>query len=135
MAELKLSENKFFKKAKQKAADIAGDKSKLNTVLSSTKEKLDEIHLEDTKVFKLGERIKVIVRMVRAYVGGTYKEMPWKTLLMLVAGLIYFLMPIDLIPDFIPVTGFIDDFTVVMLISGAFQQDIQEFLDWEEKQS
>ena len=135
MAELKLSENKFFQKAKKKATEIAGDKSKLDRMLSNTKEKLDEIHLEDTKVFKLGERVKVIVRMLRAYVNGSYKETPWKTILTFVAGLIYFLMPIDLIPDFIPVTGFIDDFTVVMLISGAFQQDIQEFLDWEEKQS
>ena len=108
------------------------DKSKLNQVLSTTKVKLEEIHLEDTKVYKLGERIKVIVRMLRAYVTGQYQELPWKTIVMLVAGIIYFLMPLDLIPDFIPVTGFIDDFTIIMLISGAFQQDIQDYLEWEE---
>ena len=108
------------------------DKSKLNQVLNSTKVKLDEIHLEDTKVYKLGEQLKVIVRMLKSYVTGRYQEVPWKTIVMLVAGIIYFLMPIDLIPDFIPVTGFIDDFTIIMLISGAFQQDIQDYLQWEE---
>lgn len=135
MAELKLSENKFFRRAKKKAEEVAGDRSKLNNVLSSTREKLDEIHLEDTKVFKLGERIKVLLRMMRAYAQGSYKEIPWRTMLVLLAAIIYFLMPLDLIPDFIPVSGFIDDFTVVMLVSGAFQQDIQEFLDWEKSQS
>ena len=135
MAELKLSENKYFRRAKKKAEEVAGDRSKLNNVLSSTREKLDEIHLEDTKVFKLGERIKVLLRMMRAYAQGSYKEIPWRTMLVLLAAIIYFLMPLDLIPDFIPVSGFIDDFTVVMLVSGAFQQDIQEFLDWEKSQS
>lgn len=135
MAELKLSENKFFRRAKKKAEEVAGDRSKLNNVLTSTREKLDEIHLEDTKVFKLGERIKILVRMMRAYAQGSYKEIPWRTMLVLLAAIIYFLMPLDLIPDFIPVSGFIDDFTVVMLVSGAFQQDIQEFLDWEKSRS
>ena len=88
--------------------------------------------MEDTKVYKLGERLRVITRMIGAFAKGQYKEVPWKTIMMLVAGLIYFLMPLDLLPDFIPVTGFIDDFTVIMLISGAFKQDIDDFLLWEQ---
>lgn len=131
MAELKLSENKFFQKAKKRATSVVKDNQKLNQVIDSTKEKLDEVHLEDTKMYKLGERLRVITRMIRAFAKGQYKEVPWKTIMMLVAGLIYFLMPLDLLPDFIPVTGFIDDFTVIMLISGAFKQDIDDFLLWE----
>ncbi len=132
MAELKLSENKFFQKAKKRATSVVKDNQKLNQVIDSTKEKLDEVHLEDTKVYKLGERLRVITRMIGAFAKGQYKEVPWKTIMMLVAGLIYFLMPLDLLPDFIPVTGFIDDFTVIMLISGAFKQDIDDFLLWEQ---
>ena len=135
MAELKLSENKFFQKAKKRAASIVNDHDKLNQVLDSTKEKLDEIHLEDTKIYRLGERLRVIARMIKATVKGQYKEVPWKTIMMFVAGMIYFIMPLDLLPDFIPVTGFIDDFTVIMLISGAFKQDIDDFLLWEETSS
>lgn len=131
MAELKLSENKFFQKAKKRAAAVVQDKGKLNQVINSTKDKLDEIHIEDSKVYKLGDRLRVITRMIRAYAKGQYKELPWKTIITFVAGLIYFLMPLDLLPDFIPVTGFIDDFTVIMLISSAFKQDIDDFLLWE----
>ena len=135
MAELKLSENKFFRKAKKRAASIVHDHDKLNQVLDSTKEKLDEIHLEDTKIYRLGERLRVIARMIKATIKGQYKEIPWKTIMMFVAGMVYFVMPLDLLPDFIPVTGFIDDFTVIMLISGAFKQDIDDFLLWEETSS
>lgn len=132
MAELKLSENKFFQKAKKRAASVMKDNQKLNQVIDSTKDKLEDIHLEDTKVYKLGERLRVITRLVRAYAKGQYKEVPWKTIMILVAGLIYFLMPLDLLPDFIPVAGFIDDFTVIMLISAAFRQDVDNFLLWEQ---
>jgi uncharacterized membrane protein YkvA (DUF1232 family) len=132
MAELKLSGNKFFQKAKIRAASVVKDNRKLNQVISSTKDKLEEINLEDTKVYKLGDRLRVITRMIRSYVTGQYKELPWKTMITFVAGLIYFLMPLDLLPDFIPVTGFIDDFTVIMLISSAFKHDIDDFLLWEQ---
>jgi len=70
--------------------------------------------------------------MVRAYASGVYKEIPWKSMVAMVAGLVYFLMPLDLVPDFIPFTGFIDDFTVIMLITNAIHQDIELYLEWEE---
>ena len=41
MAELKLSENKFFQKAKKRATSVVKDNQKLNQVIDSTKEKLD----------------------------------------------------------------------------------------------
>ena len=72
-----------------------------------------------------------MLRMVQAYANGSYRELPWKSLLAILGGITYFMMPFDLVPDFIPFTGLLDDFTVIMFITGAFQQDIEEFLEWE----
>lgn len=132
MAETKTSGNKFFEKAKEKASEVAGDREKIDELLAASKEKLNKIHFENSKFSKLGHSLRTMLRMVRAYVNGTYKELPWKSLLGILGGLIYFMMPVDLIPDFIPFTGLIDDFTVIMFISGAFQQDIEAFAEWEE---
>jgi len=132
MANSRISENKFFQRAKEKAADIIGDRDKMNDLVSSSKEKLHNINFEDSKISRMAVSLRVMARMVKAFANGQYSELPWKSLLSIVGGLVYFLMPIDLIPDFIPLTGFLDDFTVIMLISGAFKQDIEEFLLWEE---
>ncbi len=132
MAGSRLSGNKFFQRAKEKAADIIGDRDSMNDLVSSSREKLQNINFEDSKISRMAVSLRVMARIIKAFANGKYRELPWKSLLSLVGGLVYFMMPIDLIPDFIPFTGFLDDFTVIMLISGAFKHDIEEFLRWEE---
>lgn len=131
MAEPKKPGSVFFERAKQKASSIAGDKEKISDLLTDSKEKLHNLSFENSKISKLGTNLRTILRMVQAYANGSYRELPWKTLLAFLGGIIYFLMPVDLVPDFIPFTGLLDDFTVIMFITGAFQQDIEQFLEWE----
>lgn len=131
MAQLKIQKNKFFDKAKTRASSILGDKEKLEEVLNASKTRLGEINIDNSKLSKLGHNLRIFLRMIQAYAKGHYREAPWKSMVGIVAGIVYFLMPIDLVPDFIPFTGFIDDFTVIMLISNAFQQDIKQFEVWD----
>jgi uncharacterized membrane protein YkvA (DUF1232 family) len=132
MSKSRLSENKFFKIAKERASGIVGDKERMIKLVDSSREKLHNISFEDSKISRLAVNLRVMVRIIKAYANGSYREMPWKSLLAIVGGVVYFLMPVDLMPDFIPFTGYLDDFTVIMLLSGAFQQDIEDFLLWEE---
>src|SRR5215831_13438274 len=71
-------------------------------------------------------------RMLRAWTGGRYQKVPWPTLLAIVGGAVYFFSPIDLIPDFIPVIGYLDDATVIALAVRAMRRDLGRFLDWEQ---
>ena len=57
--------------------------------------------------------------------------MPSSAILMIAAALIYFVTPLDLIPDFIPVTGLVDDFSLIMIIFNRFKEDIVAFQAWE----
>jgi len=70
-------------------------------------------------------------RMVRAYMNGDYREIPWKNLLYITAGIVYFVTPLDLIPDFIPLTGFMDDLTVLMWVFNSVRSSIDDFEEWE----
>ena len=44
---------------------------------------------------------------------------------------VYFVMPVDLIPDIVPGFGFSDDVTVVLFVLAAIQRDIDAFERWE----
>ena len=42
-------------------------------------------------------------------------------------GLLYFIMPLDLIPDYIPIVGLLDDFAVLSAIINSLQDEIAEY--------
>ena len=83
------------------------------------------------EVSNLKSKILLFVRMVKAFVKKEYTDVPWKTILAIIAGIVYFVTPFDLIPDFIPITGFVDDFTVLYWVFNNFNKDIESFRSWE----
>ncbi len=125
-------DNRYFDIAKTKATDILKDSEKLIRLLVGVARKINMSNLEFSN---MGSKLNVILRMVKAYAAGKYKLIPWKSIIVLTAVLIYFLMPLDLLPDFIPVTGYIDDFSLLLWVYNHLQDDIDTFIWWEEQGS
>jgi uncharacterized membrane protein YkvA (DUF1232 family) len=46
--------------------------------------------------------------------------------------LLYFLLPADLIPDFIPLVGYLDDLAVLTTIMNSLKGEINEYQAWKE---
>ena len=121
----------IFRQAVHRAAGMADNPDKLSNLIGSVTEKLSD--MDERKKF-FGEflfKIRTLIRMLRAYVNGTYRHIPWKSLLLIIGGLLYFLMPLDVIPDFIPATGLTDDITVIFLIFRTINTDIEDFYAFE----
>lgn len=76
---------------------------------------------------KFVNQTMLLVSLVGDYRKGLYREIPWYTVATAVAALIYFLSPLDLIPDFIPFFGQIDDAIVVALAVKAVQEDLKKY--------
>ena len=75
--------------------------------------------------------LPLLIRFVRAYVRGDYRRVPWKALLMAAGALVYFVMPADLIPDFLVGTGFLDDAAVIAYVIKSLRDDLKTFEEWE----
>jgi uncharacterized membrane protein YkvA (DUF1232 family) len=71
---------------------------------------------------------QALVRMVRESAAGRYRRLPVRSLLAVVAAIVYFLDPLDLIPDFIPVLGFADDAAVLLWVAHRVRRDLDAFL-------
>ncbi len=56
-------------------------------------------------------------RLLELYYAYRDPALPWKAKIPVAAALLYALSPIDLIPDFIPVLGYLDD---VIILSALF---------------
>lgn len=79
---------------------------------------------------KFKDDLALTYSLIKAYWNGEYREVPWATIAGLVGCLVYVISPIDLVPDFIPVAGFLDDATVVGLALSAFHMDLETFSKW-----
>jgi uncharacterized membrane protein YkvA (DUF1232 family) len=126
------TDNAYFKKAKRRASGILQDPKRLRRLLAAAGEKLRHLRNDTEGMQTLRSQANTFIRMIRAYQTGKYKRTPWKSLLLITAGIIYFVSPLDLIPDFIPVLGFMDDITVLLWIVNSVGKDVDSFKEWEE---
>ena len=77
--------------------------------------------------------IKLFFSILKDYANGSYREVPWSSIAAITAALIYVLSPIDLIPDFIPVIGYVDDAFVVAACLALVEADLEEYREWKIK--
>ena len=75
-------------------------------------------------------KAKSMFSLIRDYWNGNYREVPWKTIAAVVGALLYVLMPLDLIPDFIPVAGFLDDAGVIAACLALVSDDLVNYEKW-----
>ena len=71
------------------------------------------------------------LRLLRAYGKGEYSQIPWPSLILIVAAILYFLAPIDVIPDFLVGLGYMDDAAVVAFVMRAVATVLDDFRKWE----
>ena len=123
------------------------NKTQANKVLSEYADKVDEDDIKETlgkedEIKKLFTRVKAlakyfndlcdILELLRDRIAGTYTETPWRTIAALTGALIYVVSPIDLILDFIPGIGFLDDAIMIGLAIKLAQPDLAKYRAWKE---
>jgi uncharacterized membrane protein YkvA (DUF1232 family) len=113
-----------------KAEKIASNRDKLKDLLHKASNKLKEVG-EIPAIKESKAQVEVVFRMLKAHLNHEYKGVSTRTIGMLVLGILYFVLPVDFIPDFIPVVGYIDDLTVLLAIFKSLNSDIEKFLEWE----
>ena len=123
----------FFRKATGKAGRYAGNTASLVELVKEAVSKLQANGFREGMAGVTGQ-LQLLIRMVRAYASGEYKALPWKSLVSIVAVLIYFVSPIDLIPDFLPVIGLTDDVALVVWLMKTLGDDIARFAEWEKSE-
>ena len=126
-----MSKESSIKEYISKAKKIINDDEKLKKLIEDVLKKLKEISSDKKTSAKLNDSLRLFIRIINAYTTKEYTYVPWKTICLIVAGLIYFIYPVDLIPEFIPVSGLIDDIALIAWIYESIQEDIDNFLEWE----
>ena len=89
-------------------------------------EKIEKIASNDT-LHKYLADIKLYFQMLGDIFTGKYKKVPVGTIAAIVGTLLYVLSPIDIIPDFIPVVGYLDDAAMLAVCLNFTRFDVEEY--------
>jgi uncharacterized membrane protein YkvA (DUF1232 family) len=75
--------------------------------------------------------LMAMIRLLRDYHRAEYRDISETNLRAIIAAILYFVSPFDVIPDWIPVLGHIDDAFVVSLALKSVRSDLDTFMAWE----
>lgn len=136
MTTIKTKATDILEKAKslfgRQVQALANQEVKVRELLSNVGKKIAKVG-ENPKVKMVIEPISIFIRMIKAHFAGTHK-LSGSTLGLLLLALIYFLSPVDFIPDFLGVLGFADDISVILAVYAKVKNEVEGFLDWEKSQ-
>ena len=121
----------LFKKFLSTAEGYVRQPTRMKQLLTDAYKKASEKNDVGTLAHEAWETLQTMFRLIKSSMSGEYTGVPTTTVAAAVAVLIYFLSPIDLIPDFIPVLGLLDDVALVAWFSTTLKGEMDKFQEWE----
>lgn len=115
-----------LKKGYKKAEILLHDENKLEIFLQKIENKLTIVPIVGNAL----SYIPVMISMIRSYVRKEYTEIPIGSIISMISALIYFVSPVDIISDFLPVVGYLDDAAVVAACIKLVKSDIDAYKQW-----
>jgi uncharacterized membrane protein YkvA (DUF1232 family) len=119
----------IFDKVKSDSSKITSDE--LNEVLSNKDQiskKVSKLNFD--RFSKLIRQLTLSLQMLKDYKTKAYVDIPWRTIALVVAAILYFINPFDIIPDFIPFIGYMDDVVAFAAIFKSAQTDLINYCKW-----
>jgi uncharacterized membrane protein YkvA (DUF1232 family) len=78
------------------------------------------------------DQVQLLFSMFKDSINGNYKDIPKGSIIMIIIGLVYFVSPVDIIPDFIVAGGFLDDATILGFIIRQLKSDLDNYKIWKD---
>ncbi len=122
-------------RSKNRAEDYLKDPEKSKRLLDSAMKKAGSKEKMEGPVADLINNLKTVFRLLQAYFSKQYTIIPWGSIAMVVGAVIYFVSPLDLMPDWFPLAGLIDDAAVLTFVLAQIKNDLDKFMRWENEKN
>jgi uncharacterized membrane protein YkvA (DUF1232 family) len=83
---------------------------------------------------RLGGDLRLLQGLCAAWWRGEYRAIGSQALVAVVAALVYFLVPLDMVPDWLLGVGLLDDLAVLAWVLRTWDGELQAYRVWREAQ-
>jgi uncharacterized membrane protein YkvA (DUF1232 family) len=118
-------------KKRTKAVDYLHDPEKSKQLLEEAVKKANDTEKQKGPLADVWNNLTALVRLFQSYIHHEYTQIPWGSIILVVVAILYFVSPLDLIFDWIPGAGFIDDAAVIAFVLKQINSDLDKFIKWE----
>lgn len=115
-----------LEKGYEQAKNLLNDQDKIERFLQRLEKKLKVIPIVGNRL----ANISVMASLLRSFLKKEYTDIPIGSIIAITSALIYFVSPIDIIPDSIPIIGYSDDVAVVAVCWKLVESDVEEYVKW-----
>jgi uncharacterized membrane protein YkvA (DUF1232 family) len=118
----------WFRREKKKAERLVENPV---AVLRAADRASDRAQTARGPLRRIWDDLQTALRLSRAWSRHDYPGVTRGTIVLVVAGLLYLVSPIDAIIDAIPVLGFLDDALVLGWVFRQVRWELEAFREWE----
>lgn len=125
------ADSRAFGSARRKAEDYARDPRRTQELLTTALNKASSRRGDQKIMDEIWEYLQLAARLVQASVRGEYKGLSGKSLTLIIGAILYYVSPIDVVPDFIPIAGLLDDVSILAFALRSIKGELESFKEWE----
>jgi uncharacterized membrane protein YkvA (DUF1232 family) len=74
--------------------------------------------------------LRTLVSLIKDWNRGIYTDLSKKSILLSLAALLYFISPLDAVPDFLGAVGFTDDAAVILFVLNTMGKELERYREW-----
>lgn len=119
---------KRFTKAAEKLLANKGD------TLSKIEEGIAKATDNKGKLTNVWNKLQLLFSLAKDYTNGNYKNISRSSIIAVVGSLLYFISPLDVIPDFILGLGFLDDAFIIGYVFNKIAKELDQYQEWKNNQ-
>lgn len=100
---------------------------KIQQLTVSREQVFDKLRAIPERMQRLTNQVELLLELANDYASGRYREVRWYSLAVAVSAALYFVSPTDVIPDWVPVLGHMDDLLFMGFALKLVQADLRAY--------
>ena len=129
-----LSQPEGFSRYRTRASILLRSPDELRALTGRAARKLADTAAVSERLGEAREQLSALVALLKAYASGDYRAVATRSLISIAAAVLYFVVPMDLVPDFLLGLGLVDDAAVIGYVFSIVAAEIDQFESWRRAQ-